>query len=370
MDKEKILLIQLFSNGDCLFATTIACQIKQDFPNCSLIWAISTKCKNVLINNPFVDEILEINIPNSKLNEHIFESLVHESLIKKNNKIYKEVIVSQLLGDNLAYYDSTVCSSIFRCFKYPITVDTKPIINLTNQEVKSARDFALIHQLNKFKNIVLFECAPQSNQIKLTNELIYEYCLNIIKQDSTCIILSAPNAYNFNNSHIIDGNTLSIRETIALSQFCTHFLGCSSGISWALTSNSAKELPMVQLLSTNAYYFNPLSLTFNKLNRSIDHLIELTKYDSEVIGEIFYSIFNNGFLKTRIKYNQKVSPQFKLYRGIIHKFIKQTKFSLIYKFIRLNLKENGFKLNMIKFMLLGFFLFPFDYINSKITNKS
>jgi hypothetical protein len=365
MDKENILLIQLFSNGDCLFATTIACQIKHDFPNCSLTWAISSKCKNVLINNPFVDEILEIDIPNSIQNEDIFEALIHESFIKKNNGIYKEVIVSQLLGDNLAYYDSTVCTSIFRCFKHPITVDTKPIINLTNQEIESAKDFALMHQLNKYKNIVLFECAPQSNQIKLTNELIYEYCLNIIKQDSTCVILSAPNAYNFNNFQIIDGNTLSIRETIALSQFCTHFLGCSSGISWALTSNTAKELPMVQLLSTHSYYFNPLSLTFNKLNRSIDHLIELTKYDSKVIGEIFHSIFNNGFFNTRIKYNQKVSPQFKLYRGIIHKFIVERKFNLIKKFISINIKENGFNINMIIYILLGFILFPIDYMLTK-----
>ena len=30
--RDKILLVQLYSNGDCLYATTVAQQIKKDFP--------------------------------------------------------------------------------------------------------------------------------------------------------------------------------------------------------------------------------------------------------------------------------------------------------------------------------------------------
>ena len=34
----KILLVQLFSNGDCLYATSVARQIKKDFPGHATSW--------------------------------------------------------------------------------------------------------------------------------------------------------------------------------------------------------------------------------------------------------------------------------------------------------------------------------------------
>src|SRR5882757_6463460 len=57
---EKFLLIQLYSNGDCLYATTIARQIKQDHPGCHLTWAIADYCKNIILNNPYIDDTLVI----------------------------------------------------------------------------------------------------------------------------------------------------------------------------------------------------------------------------------------------------------------------------------------------------------------------
>ena len=54
---KKILLVQLFSNGDCLYATAVARQIKSDNPNCELTWAIANFCKDIINLNPFVDKV-------------------------------------------------------------------------------------------------------------------------------------------------------------------------------------------------------------------------------------------------------------------------------------------------------------------------
>ena len=59
--QRKILLVQLFSNGDCLYATTVARQIKKDYSGCHLTWAIAGFCKTIIANNPYVDEIMEVN---------------------------------------------------------------------------------------------------------------------------------------------------------------------------------------------------------------------------------------------------------------------------------------------------------------------
>ena len=58
--KKRIALVQLFSNGDCLYATTVARQIKTDYPGCYLAWVIAGFCKNILDENPFVDEVIDL----------------------------------------------------------------------------------------------------------------------------------------------------------------------------------------------------------------------------------------------------------------------------------------------------------------------
>ena len=60
MPRERILLVHLIANGDCLMATTVARQIKTDFPGSHLTWAIGYKCRHVIDNNPYVDEIWSV----------------------------------------------------------------------------------------------------------------------------------------------------------------------------------------------------------------------------------------------------------------------------------------------------------------------
>jgi hypothetical protein len=369
MSKEKILLVQLFSNGDCLLVTTIARQIRINYPNCELTWVVSSKCKSMLLNNPDVDVIDEVTIPDTSQNEVVFEKIVQEAMIKKQEGIYDQVIVPQLLGSNMKFYDGVVCTSLYRSSGLAITVDTKPVLILADEEKAKARQFADQHNLASYKNVVLFECAPQTNQLLLTDDIILNYSQQIVKNQNTCIILSAPKAYHFQQPHIIDGNSLSIRETVALTHFCTLLLGCSSGISLAATSSAAKSLPMVQILAPDAYYFNPLSLTFKKLKRDIDEILELIDFDSVSLSAVFTDIFTNGFNQAKAKYHQQVTIQFKLFRGIVHKFLKEGKFSEIITFVRVNWKEHGFNLSMLKYMFLGFILFPFQLVIDKMKKQ-
>ncbi|MBI1779867.1 MAG: hypothetical protein HYR66_00590 [Sphingobacteriales bacterium] len=235
-------------------------------------------------------------------------------------------------------------------------------MHLTENEKDTAEKFAQKHSLSNYKNVVLFECAPQTKQLNLTDEIILDYSIRILKEENTCVILSGPRPYNFDHPNIIDGNTLSIRETVGLTHYCTLLLGCSSGISWAATSIAAKPLPMVQILAPDAYYFNPLSLNFKKLHKSADGLIELIDFDNKKLETVFADIFHNGFAGAQTKHNQIVKPQFRLYRGIIHHFLKKGRLAEIATFVRVNLKENGFNISMLKYVLMGLLLFPIQMI--------
>lgn len=362
MKQKKIALIQLFSNGDCLFATTVARQIKHDQPVCELTWIVSSKCKNMLYNNPDIDIIEEVVITDALENEKVFERVAKDALEKKSKGLYDEVIIPQLLGSNMKYYDGTICSSIYRSSGLNITVEKTPVLFLSPEEKEATENFVRQHQLTTFQNVVLFECAPQTNQLNLTDEIILDYSKRILKESDTCVILSGPRPYNFNHSNIIDGNTLSIRETVGLTHYCTLLLGCSSGISWAATSIAAKPLPMVQILAPDAYYFNPLSLTYKKLGKPAERLIELIHFDSSKLEKVFEDIFHQGFEEAQKKHNQYVKPQFRLYRGIVHQFLKRRQLSEIATFVRVNFKENGFNISMMKYMLIGLLLFPIQLI--------
>src|SRR5512138_3038540 len=46
MVQRRVLLGQLEANGDCVYATTVARQIKTDNPDCHLTWAIGSRCRN------------------------------------------------------------------------------------------------------------------------------------------------------------------------------------------------------------------------------------------------------------------------------------------------------------------------------------
>lgn len=365
MTEKRILLIQLFSNGDCLYVTSIARQIKHNYPKSHLTWVVSTKCKSMLINNSDIDVIEEVVIPDSSQNEKVFSKILKESSEKKDAGVYTDVIVPQLLCDNMKFYDGTVWSSLVRSSGLNLTVNPLPILFLSDAEKKAAENFALTHDLQKYEHVILFECAPQTSQLLLTREIILSYSKQIIDQGNACVILSAPQAYYFNEPHIFDGNTLSIRETVALTHFCTIILGCSSGITWAATSNAAKPLSFVQILAGDTYYFNPLSITFKKWKRSLDSLIELVRFDETKIGLVFKDIFLKGFETARLEHHQNVRVQFKLHRGIIHRFLLGGKISEILTFVSVNIRENGINFSMLKFMIMGFVLFPIQFLKGK-----
>src|ERR1700712_812650 len=107
MPAQKIILVQLYSNGDCLYATTVARQIKNDFPGCHLTWAIAAFCKTIIANNPYVDEVMEVNTvaKNDIAALRRFKKKIY-SLQKEG--LYNKVFIVHNGDTNQAYYDGSI----------------------------------------------------------------------------------------------------------------------------------------------------------------------------------------------------------------------------------------------------------------------
>src|SRR5579871_900515 len=202
----KILLIQLFSNGDCLYATTVAKQIKHDYPECHLTWAIADYCKTIIDKNPFIDDriiIKDINHANWKNHWKNFQSQWDQWIKeKKFDKIY----FTQIIDSNFANYDYCLRSSIFKGYDRPITVDIQPILNLSNEEIELVDEFALRNKLTAYSHVILMEFAHRSGQANFSAEKALRIAQRLTLQQNVAVIFSSNTSIHANNHAIIDGS--------------------------------------------------------------------------------------------------------------------------------------------------------------------
>ena len=363
---QKILLVHLYSNGDCLYATAVARQIKHDFPGCNLTWAIASFCKSIIANNPYVDDIMEIEIVKDDVDN--FRKRKKEFYLLKQQGKFDEIFITHLMDTNLAYYDGCIRSAIFRAYPNPITVPIQPVLNLYEHEINKAAAFAAENQLQDYKHIILFEFAPQSRQLHITKELAISISEKLAANKEVAIVLSSANTITHPFTNIIDGSSLTFRETAAITHYCTMLLGCSSGITWISTSDAAKQLPMVQLINPAGAWLNPISRDFKRFDLDTGNLIELTEInETEIVNCMNDAIVN--FRAAKEKYNNEIPVNFKTSRKIIYNLICYFEFSAIVKHIKINTKVYGNKLSFYLQVVLGFITAPFKLIKNFLTKK-
>lgn len=308
---KKILLVHLAANGDCLMATTIARQIKHDYPGSHLTWAISYKHKHILDNNPHVDSVWEIrHDTNASPFSKIWYEVRNIADERKARGEYDLIFYSQIYPEHAEYYDGTTRSSTFNGYPNKITVPVEPVINLSDSETNNVRRFVNENNLSSFKKIVLFECSPGSGQSFMNSHLAIELSDALLKEsEDLLIIISSHLKIDIAHKRMIDGSILTFRENAELSNYCTHFIGCSSGLSWLLTSSWAKQLPMLQILNKNklGFGFASVKYDYKYWNLPTNHIIETTETDKKKLIKII-SGFLSDFSTTKTVFDEELRP--------------------------------------------------------------
>ncbi|MCW3091367.1 MAG: hypothetical protein JWP81_2436 [Ferruginibacter sp.] len=362
MASQNIILVQLYSNGDCLYATTVAQQIKTDFPGCHLTWAISSFCKSIIANNPFVDEVMEVNTV-AKNDIAAFRRLKRQIYRLQKKGVYDQVFIVHNADTNLAYYDGSIRSSILKAYQHPITVPVQPVLRLYPEEIERTRKFVIDSGLEKYNDVVLFEYAPQSGQSNISLAFAMRIAEGIVADQNVAVILSSANKVNHSNKAIIDGSSLTLRETAALSHYCTFLLGSSSGITWITTSEAGKQLPMVQLLNAHTTWVNPISRDFERFHIANNKVIELLSFDEPTIIACVKAALKD-FGSAKQKFNQHIPLHFRTTRSIIYNLLCYLEFGAILKHIEVNRVVYGDNVSFYKEVVLGFLLAPFTLVGN------
>lgn len=265
MPGENILHVHLVSNGDCLLATTIARQIKHDFPGSRLTWAVSRKCAHILANNPFVDEIWPVDYgPQEDVYGAVWRRTRAEATRRTASGEFAHAFFTQIYPDNVDNYDGTTRPTIFRSYPGKISVPVAPVLQLSGEEVERVAQFAKRNNLADYANVVLFECDPASGQSSMTFAKALSISEEIAgRRGDTAFVLSSARPVRSAVRGVIDGSSLSMRENAELSKYCTLLLGCSSGITWLLTSDWAKRLPTIQFLNRQPSWYAFASVKYD-----------------------------------------------------------------------------------------------------------
>lgn len=363
--KLNIALVHLRANGDVLYATSIAKQIKEiDFPDSYLTWIVSSSCKAILKNNPYIDQIIEIEIFPE---ESIFDSwqrVKKDLLIKKKDGIYDEIFFTQIHPDNWYRFDGTVRASIFNNYPFKIKTSINPVVILDDNEISNVKLFANNNNLDNYNNVILFECSPNSNQSFINIEL----ALNISKEvlidnPNTCIILSSPHCINTDDIRIIDASKLSFRENAELTKYCTLLIGCSSGITWLSTSTAAKRLPMLQLLGIDEKnIFASVEYDLKHFKQNTDNIVEITNQNVSYIVRCITSILTQGIKQSKYEFGEKLKPKPNFYFDTtFYQLIKEKNILKLITFLVIYTKNNNFF-----YVFLRIFKIIFKSAQSKI----
>jgi len=295
------LIGQLERFGDCLFVTTVAKQIKKDFPGSHITWAVRPSYKSILELNPFVDEIWEFNEGSREEGWLDFEN---EALRRQSSGIYDELILTQMIGKNWARFDGTIRSSLLRGYGRPITVPVDPVIRLSESEVEKVKSFALKCNLGSFKNVILFECAPGSGQSSMNVEFALQIAKKTtLKNSDTCFIFSGPKPMGVLSPRIFDASALTFRENAELTKYSTLLVGCSSGITWLCSSDWAKKINTIQLIDENYGIFSGVAYDHELWGLGFDHILEISDKKKESLVEILDVALIKGFSEAKKRYH-------------------------------------------------------------------
>ncbi len=363
---KKILLVQLFSNGDCLYGTAVARQIKSDFPGCKLTWAIAGFCKNIIANNPYVDEIL-VTDEVAKNDAAALRQYKRKLQAELAAGVWDEVFVTTNMDTNLALYDGTIRGMILHAYPGKITVPLQPVLILADEEKDRVASFAAQHNLGVFKQVILWEYAPQSGQSVLNFEMVMAAAEKLTQNKEVCVILSSANTFT-GTQNIIDASGLSVRENAGLTHYCSLLIGCSSGITWLTTSSAAKFLPMLQLLNPYTVFINATSVDFKRYGIPHNGLIEMISFSADKIYECVSVILNEGFDNAK-GFNETLPLQFNTTKSIVYNLLVYREFAAIKKHYQVMTAVYGKHPLFLKAFYGAFLRFPFKLISNIVSKK-
>jgi len=348
----RILLGQLGARGDCVLASIVARQIKNDYPRAIVTWAVGSNCVEIAKGNPFVDIVWEWNSCGDAIQSwYAFES---EALSRKASGEFDAVYFTQIHPENYQNFDGTVRASIFRGYPKPITTSVQPVIRLGQNAIDHVTEFCIQHGVSSYKQRVLLECSAHSRQSFINTQFGVELAQQLTEKNSDIIvIISSDGELAYADKQIVDASVLTFVENAELIRQCNFLIGGSSGISWLCTSDWAKMPPTIQLLERSTSVYASMVHDHKYFGLPHEHVIEMTNCDVKSVVDCFQYATKNGFAVAKTIYHEELVPDFKFYGRTIKRFIRTQQYSKARLSAKYSIGRYGYDRNLLKMLALN-----------------
>lgn len=315
---RNLLLGQLGANGDCLYATILARQIRHDNPGAHITWAIASQCVGLLRNNPYIDAVWEVPVPDWNSLDMAWRIFEREATRRLLCHEFDHAYLSQIWPNNFQNYDGTIRPSLLRSYGAPITVPIENVIVLDAQEQATVAAFVHAAGLEQFQHRILFECSAKSGQSFVTPQLAQQVAQHLYSLlPGACVLFSTHLPMQLEHPNSRYAGAVTLRESAALTQHCTLFVGAGSGGTVAATSTAAKALPMLQLLSASTSVFASFAHDFEFFGKPAAHIVEMTCEDPAIIARAIANACTDGIAATQAQYGERIPVSFGHYCGLI-----------------------------------------------------
>jgi hypothetical protein len=206
-----------------------------------------------------------------------------------------------------------------------MTVPVQPVVRLSAEEVKTVANFAKSNNFTAQDTVILFECSSTSGQSFVTVDFALEAAKHVLSYHADVkFVLTSDKKVLSPSSNIIDASVLGFKENAELTKYCSLLVGCSSGISWLATSDWAKKLPTIQLLSSKTHMFASMIQDAKYFGLPIDHIIEMQNCTPQHLAECIVGCLKNSFAETKKIYHVDAPVKFDFYfQGIYSVFLKK-----------------------------------------------
>jgi len=311
---ERILLGQLGAKGDSLYATILARQLRHDFPDAEITWAIFGQNAELLENNSHIDNIWKVPLGDRSQTAMMWEVFEKEALRRVIRREFDRIVFSQINPNNFQNYDGTIRPSMLRAYGVPITVPIENVIDLTDNEISRVEDFAREQGLNKFQHRILFECTAQSGQSFVNTDIAQEIAAKLYERlPDVTVIFTTHLPMTLRDERSRYAGTLTLRETAHLTKHCTLFVGSGSGGTVAASSTSSKALPMIQLLKKSTSVYASFAHDFEYFDIKDRTILEMTNEDPAHIAECFARVCLDGIDKAFDEFDSRIAVKFDHY---------------------------------------------------------
>jgi hypothetical protein len=304
--------------GDCLLTTTIARQIKEiDYPGCHLTWVIGERFKEVVENNPHVDEVIVLPMHPSVSLRYGVRAYVDE--LKNAGKCFDKTMILDLDAKNAPHVWGTCRSIYFRIYQevygHKVTVSPEPVICLREDEVERVDTFCRDHGIDESDTYpILIEYSPASGQSMMDKETALDLAVKIVENYSHVkCILSSKDYIKTPSAQIIDGSVLSYRENSELLNRCKLLVGSNSGITWLNASTWSKKIPMIQDVMAD-FTDNSTEISFSVemdckcVGASTKNLIELHSPTFDELYKCVCEVIDSSFDEVKSKHKEIDTP--------------------------------------------------------------